>query len=44
MNKEVRIHQLAARIRLLESRGPHNTKICNKLRRQIRKLEKEIEV
>lgn len=42
MNKEVKIKMLLGRIHLLEARGPHNTKICNKLRRQIRKMEKEI--
>ena len=39
MNKLTRISQLKSRARLLEDRGPHNTKIVNKIKRQIRKLE-----
>ena len=41
MSTEVKIKMLQGRIRLLESRGPHNSKICNKLRRKIRQIEKE---
>lgn len=42
MNKELRMAQLKSRAKLLESRGPHNTKIVNKIKRQIRKLEGEV--
>lgn len=41
MNKEMRLGQLKSRAALLEARGPHNTKIVNKLKRQIRKIEGE---
>lgn len=39
--KDFTIDNLKRRIQLLEARGPQNTKICNKLRRKIHKLEKE---
>lgn len=39
MNKETKIGMLNARIQLLESRGPHNYKICQKIRRKIRQLQ-----
>ena len=42
MNKETRILLLRSRAALLEARGPHNTKIVNKIKRQIRKLEGEV--
>lgn len=42
MNKLTRINQLRVRAALLESRGPHNTKIVKKLKREIRKLEGEV--
>ena len=42
MNKELRIMQLKSRAALLEARGPHNGKIVNKIKRQIRKLEDEV--
>lgn len=41
MNKELKMAQLKSRAALLEARGPHNTKIVNKLKRQMRKLNKE---
>ena len=41
MEKEARIEILKCRIRLLESRGPHNSKLCSKLWRKIRQLERE---
>ena len=41
MDNSMKIEILKGRIRLLESRGPHNSKICNKLRRKIRQIEKE---
>ena len=41
MSKQVRLAMLNARAKSLESRGPHNNKIVNKVKRQIRKLEKE---
>ena len=41
MTKDMEIAKREARIKLLESRGPHNTNICNKLRREIRKIEQE---
>lgn len=41
MKKDIRIKMLQGRIKLLEARGPHNSKICNKLRRKIRQLEGE---
>ena len=41
MTNEMKIMILQGRINLLMARGPHNTHICNKLRRKIRKLEKE---
>lgn len=41
MNKQTRLNLLRSRAKLLESRGPHNTKIVNKIKRQIRKLNKE---
>lgn len=41
MNTEAKIKMLQGRIKLLEARGPHNSKICNKLRRKIRQLEGE---
>lgn len=39
MSRDVKILILRNRIKLLESRGSHNSKIVNKLQRQIRKLE-----
>lgn len=36
-----KIQILQARIRILESRGPHNRNICNKLRRKINQLQQE---
>ena len=41
MTKEMEIAKREARIKLLESRGPHNTNICNKLRREIRKMQRK---
>lgn len=41
MSNEAKISMLQGRIRLLEARGPHNSKICNKLLRKIRQIEKE---
>ena len=42
MNKSTRILQLKSRAALLEARGPHNSKIVNKIKRQLRKLEGEV--
>lgn len=42
MNKQIRLNLLRSRARLLEDRGPHNAKIVNKIKRQIRKLEGEV--
>ena len=39
MNKELKIMQLKSRAKLLEDRGPHNSKIVNKIKRQIKKQE-----
>lgn len=36
-----KIQILQARIRILESRGPYNRNICNKLRRKINQLQQE---
>ena len=41
MNPQIRLSLLKSRAKLLESRGPHNTKIVNKIKREIRKLEKD---
>lgn len=41
MNKLTRLCLLKQRAVLLEARGPHNSKIVNKIKRQIRKLNKE---
>lgn len=42
MNRLTRISLLKARAALLEARGPHNDKIVNKIKRQLRKLNDEI--
>ena len=39
MNRSTRLSLLKQRAALLEARGPHNNKIVNKIKRQIRKLE-----
>lgn len=41
MNKSTRILILQSRAALLESRGPHNSKIVKKIKREIRNLEKD---
>ena len=41
MNKEVKMALWKSRAKLLESRGPHNAKIVNKLKRKMRKIEEE---
>ena len=38
MTVELKKMQLQRRIDLLTARGPHNTRIVNKLKRQLRKL------
>lgn len=41
MKKELKMALWQSRAKLLESRGPHNTKIVNKLKRKMRKIEGE---
>ena len=40
--KQTRLLQLKSRAALLEARGPHNSKIVNKIKRKIRKIEGEV--
>lgn len=41
MTKEEKILALRARYELLDARGPHNYKICRKILRRIRQVERE---